>query len=85
MNTMKTQTTYTSPDTGATYEIIATPEHRTAYRVFMDPTTKYEEEYTQYTIYLDGKMVQFCFKEQDIPETVGRYEHPWPDISSPWD
>lgn len=80
-----TETTFTSSKTGNVYRVVATPETRTAYAKFMDASTKYEENYTQFSIYLDNKLVQFCFAEQDVPEAVGRYEHPWPDVSSPWD
>jgi hypothetical protein len=73
---------YTSPQTGNTYEVKVTKEHRTDYREFMNPETRYEREYTQFTIYLGGRLVQFCFNEADIANTVAHLENPGPDISS---
>ena len=67
---------YTSPQTGNTYEVKVTKEHRTDYREFMNPETRYEREYTQFTIYLGGRMVQFCFNEADIADAVHTYENP---------
>jgi hypothetical protein len=76
---------YTSPQTGNTYEVKVSTQRRTDYREFMNPETRYEREYTQFTIYSEGRMVQFCFAEADIPEAVDRFENPWPDISSRFD
>jgi hypothetical protein len=73
---------YTSPQTGNTYEVKVTKEHRTDYREFMNPETRYEREYTQFTIYHEGRLVQFCFNEADIANTVAHFENPGPDISS---
>jgi hypothetical protein len=67
---------YTSPRTGNTYEVKVTKEHRTDYREFMNPETRYEREYTQFTIYLGGRLVQFCFNEADIADAVQTYENP---------
>jgi hypothetical protein len=69
-------TNYTSPRTGNTYEVKVTKEHRTDYREFMNPETRYEREYTQFTIYLGGRLVQFCFNEADIADAVQTYENP---------
>jgi hypothetical protein len=67
---------YTSPQTGKVYEVKVTKEHRTDYREFMNPETRYEREYTQFTIYLGGRLVQFCFNEADIADAVHTYENP---------
>lgn len=69
-------TAYTSPLTGVEYLIVAKPKSRIDYREFMNPETKYVQEYTQYDIVLNGNLVQFCFDEKDIPEAVGRFEKP---------
>jgi len=42
----------------------------------MNPETRYEREYTQFTIYLGGRLVQFCFNEADIADAVHTYENP---------
>jgi hypothetical protein len=72
---------YTSPN-GNTYEVTSQVLTRTDYGTFGDPDSKFEREYTQYSIYFEGQMVQFCFNEADIAATVDWYENPGPDISS---
>jgi hypothetical protein len=69
-------TTYVSPQTGTEYLVVAKPQSRVDYREFMNPETRYIREYTQYDIVLDGNPVQFCFREEDIAETVRCYENP---------
>ena len=76
---------YTSPATGTTYEVTATPQQRAAYREFMKPETRYVQHYVQYDIHLAGRRVQFCFDEAEVPAAVARFENPMPDISSGWD
>ncbi len=76
---------YISPKTGKHYEVKAETHTRTAYGEFMNPNTIYQEEYFQYSIYRDGKLVQFAFSEDKVGEAVARYEFPGPDISSRYD
>jgi hypothetical protein len=73
---------YTSPTSGTVYEVKESTEYRADYREFMNPDTRYMREYKQYTIFRDGVMVQFCFNEADIANTVAHLENPGPDISS---
>jgi hypothetical protein len=80
-----TMTTYTSPLTGTEYLIVAKPQSRVDYREFMNPATKYMREYTQYDVVLNGNLVQFCFREEDIPATVAHFENPGPDLGSRYD
>jgi hypothetical protein len=76
---------YTSPTTGNTYEVTSQVLTRTDYGTFGDPDSRFEREYTQFSIYFEGQLVQFCFSEGDIPATVAWLENPWPDISSRFD
>ena len=75
----------TSPQTGNTYEVISSTLTRTDYGTFGDPDSRFESEYTQFSVYFEGQLVQFCFAESDIPATIARFENPWPDISSRFD
>lgn len=77
------QTTYTSPS-GTSYQVVAKPMWRMA-GGFMENCPMYRVDYTQYDIMLDGKMVQFCFDEKDIPSIVARFENPGPDLGSRFD
>ncbi len=72
-------TTFVSPQTGVEYLVVTKQRSRVDYREFMNPETKYILEYTEYEIVLNGNKVQFCFREEDIPETVGRFENPLTD------
>jgi len=54
-------TTYTSPHTGLTYEVVAERQSRVDYREFMNPESAYTVEYFQYNFYRDGKLVTFTF------------------------
>jgi hypothetical protein len=72
-------TTFVSPNTGTEYLIVAKPKSRVDYREFMNPETKYILEYTQYDIVFNGNPVQFCFREEDVPEAVSRFENPLTD------
>lgn len=78
-------TTFVSPRTGVEYLIVAKSKSRVDYHEFMNPATKYIREYTQYDVVLNGNPVQFCFREEDIPQTVERFENPGPDVSSRYD
>jgi hypothetical protein len=78
-------TTYTSPRTGLTYDVVTEKHSRTDYREFMNPDTAYEREYTQYNIYRDGKLVQFTFSETGVTVAIAWYECPGADVSSRYD
>jgi hypothetical protein len=65
---------YTSSLTGNTYTVVAVPKSRTAYGEFMNPATKYIEEYTEYQIFLGEKKVQFAFDIEKVNEMVAHYE-----------
>ena len=69
-------TTYRSPQTGTEYLIVAKPQSRVDYHEFMNPETRYIREYTQYDVISEGNLVQFCFREEDIPDAVNRFENP---------
>ena len=68
-------TTYVSPQTGTEYLIVAKPQWRMAGGI-LEGCPMYRKEYTQYNVVLNGNPVQFCFREEDIPETVRHYENP---------
>jgi hypothetical protein len=76
--------TYTSPN-GNTYEVETSTLTRTDYGTFGDPDSAFQTEYTQYSIYFEGQMVQFCFTEGEVPAAVARFEHPVNGIGSRWD
>ena len=78
-------TTYVSPRTGTEYLIVAKPQSRVDYREFMNPAPKYMREYTQYDVVLNGNLVQFCFREEDIAGAVEWFENPGRDIGSRFD
>ena len=82
MNT--TSSTYTSAATGITYTVKRANLRRMAGGL-LDGGELREVEYTEYYIFRDGQLVQFCFIEGDIPETVARYENPGPDLGSRFD
>ena len=83
-NNRPMQTTYTSPQTGTQYDVVPKPMWRMA-GGFMENCPMYRVDYTQYDIILNGKLVQFCFEEKDIADTVNRYENPGPDLGSRFD
>ena len=79
----ETLTTYTSPHSGLTYDVVAEAQSRVDYREFMNPETRYIREYTQYNFYRDGKLVTFTFDldEKRLADTFGEIEGvyaPWP-------
>lgn len=82
MNT--TSSTYTSAATGITYTVKRANLRRMAGGL-LDGGELREVEYTEYYIFRDDQLVQFCFIEGDIPETVARYENPGPDLGSRFD
>ena len=77
-------TTYFSPRTGTEYLVVAKPQWRMAGGI-LENCPMYRKEYTQYDIVLDGNPVQFCFREEDIAETVEWFENPGRDIGSRFD
>jgi hypothetical protein len=76
MKNVQAPTTYTSPWTGVTYDIVAVPQSYVDYREFMNPETRYIREYTQYNFYLDGRRVTFTFDldEKRLSDTFGTIE-----------
>jgi len=78
------KTFYTSPS-GSTYLVKPETQSRIEYRVFMDGSTAYKKEYTQYNIYLNDRLIQFCFNRNDVADTVARYENPGADLGSRFD
>ena len=62
--------TFTSPQTGTEYLVV----ERVDRRMVGSPLRWVEG--TEYTVVLNGNPVQFCFREEDIPEAVSRYENP---------
>ena len=77
-------TVFTSPRTGTEYLVVTETCTRMAGGV-LEGCDMYRTEYTQYNIVLNGRPVQFCFSEGDIPNAVAAFENPGPDVSSPWD
>ncbi len=75
---------YTSPN-GNTYEVIPSTHTRTDYGTFGDPDSVFQTEYTQYSIYFEGQLVQFTFDEGGIPAAVAWFENPVAGIGSRWD
>lgn len=67
-------TNYTSARTGNTYNVVAVPKSRTAYGEFMNPATKYIQEYTEYQIFLGDRKVQFAFEEEKVEEMIAHFE-----------
>jgi hypothetical protein len=78
-------TTFVSPRTGVEYLVIAKPQTRADYHEMGNPATRYIREYTQYDIVLNGNPVQFCFREEDIAETVEWFENPGVNVGSRFD
>jgi hypothetical protein len=76
--------TYTSPN-GNTYEVTTEVLTRTDYATFGDPNSAFQTEYTLHSVYFEGKLVQFCFTEGEVPAAVARFEHPVNGIGSRWD
>jgi hypothetical protein len=54
-------TTYTSPHSGLTYDVVTEKQSRVDYREFMNPESAYTVEYSQYNFYREGKLVTFTF------------------------
>jgi hypothetical protein len=84
-----------SPKTNKVYKFGIERQTRTAYAEYMNPSTKYEREYFQVTVYSpEGKMLNFGFVD-DITNTdevngkvldvISRIENPGPDIGSRFD
>jgi hypothetical protein len=71
-------TTYTSPQTGTEYLIVHKPTWHMAGGI-LEGCPMYRVDYTQYDVVLNGNPVQFCFREEDIPEAVSRFENPFTD------
>jgi hypothetical protein len=71
-------TTYVSPQTGTEYLVVAKPSWRMA-GGFLEGCEMYRQDYTEYQIVLNGNLVQFCFREEDVPETVRTFENPLTD------
>jgi hypothetical protein len=70
--------TFTSPQTGTEYLVVAKPSWRMAGGV-LEGCPMYRVDYTQFDIVLHGNLVQFCFDEADIPDAVSRFENPLTD------
>lgn len=68
-------TTYVSPQTGTEYLIVPKKMWRMAGGI-MENCPLYRVDYVQYDVVLNGNMVQFCFDEKDIPDTVHHLENP---------
>ena len=75
---------YTSAATGITYTVKRANLRRMAGGL-LDGGELREVEYTEYYIFRDDQLVQFCFNEGDIPETVAHYENPKGDLGSRYD
>lgn len=66
--------TYVSPQTGTEYIIAPKAQSRMTKDSILSPL--YRKDYIQYDVVLNGNMVQFCFEETDIAETVRHFENP---------
>jgi hypothetical protein len=77
-------TVYTSPRTGTEYLVVPQTLSR-AVGGCLYGTPLRQEEYTQYDILLNGNLVQFCFSEGDVVDTIEYLEKPGPDIGSRYD
>jgi len=75
---------YTSPN-GNTYEVTTEVLTRTDYGTFGDPDSVFQTEYTQYSVYFEGQMVQFCFSEGEVSAAVARFENPVVGVGSRFD
>ena len=78
-------TTFVSHHPGVEYLVVAKPQTRADYHEMGNPATRYIREYTQYDIVLNGNPVQFCFREEDIAETVEWFENPGVNVGSRFD
>ena len=76
---------FVSDQTGNTYEVISSTHTRTDYGTFGDPNSAFQTEYTQYSVYFEGQMVQFCFSEGEVPAAVARFENPVVGVGSRFD
>jgi len=76
MKNVQAPTTYRSPWTGVTYDIVAVPQTRADYHEMGNPATRYLREYTQNDFYLDGKLVTFTFDldEKRLCDIFGEIE-----------
>ncbi len=70
-----TSFTYTSPQTGTEYLVVSKPAWHMAGGI-LEGCPMYRVDRTQFDIVLNGNLVQFCFREEDIPEAVRRFENP---------
>ncbi len=77
-------TTYTSPHSGLTYDVVTEKQSRVDYREFMKPESAYTVEYYQYNFYRDGELVTFTFNldEKRLSETFGVIEGVYAQIES---
>ena len=80
---MKDQLTYTSPS-GNRYEVAPSTLTRMAGGL-TEGCELHSVEYTQWDIFHNGAWVQYCFDENAIGETVGRYETLGVDLGSAYD
>jgi len=77
-------TVYTSPLTGTEYLVVPKTQTRMAGDWYKGEPLR-PVEYTQYDIVLNGKPVQFCFDEANVPSTVAHFENPGADLGSRYD
>ena len=68
--------TFTSPDTGTEYLVQPISQWRMA-GGYLEHCPLYRVDYTEYQILRDGKVVQFCFSEDQIASTVRHLENPY--------
>lgn len=65
--------TWLSPKTGTQYLIVPRIQTRMT-GDWVKGESLHPEEYVQYDIVLDGNLVQFCFRIEDVPAAVAHFE-----------
>jgi hypothetical protein len=66
---------YISPETNVEYLVVVNLQRRMRGGV-LEGCPMYWQTEKQYDIVLNGNPVQFCFREEDIPDAVNRFENP---------
>jgi len=66
---------YISPETNVEYLVVVNLQRRMRGGV-LEGCPMYWQTEKQYDIVLQGNPVQFCFREEDIPDAVNRFENP---------
>ena len=67
--------TYTSPETGIEYQVIANVQRRMRGGI-LEGCPMYWQTEKQYCILLNGVQVSHTYREGEIPEAVSNYENP---------